>query len=60
MNAEAGRAWFRIALFITLLSAGLALATKPGTAEFVMSVASLAVGLLFTGIVITLVRRANK
>jgi hypothetical protein len=60
MNAEAGQAWFRIAVFFTLVSGGLALFTQPGTAEFAMSVASLCVGLTFTAIVVYLVRRANR
>ena len=60
MNPELGQAWFRIALFITLVSAVLLIFVQPGTAEFVMTVASLVVGLVFVGIVIFMVKRANR
>ena len=60
MNPELGQAWFRIALFITLVSAALLLIVQPGTAEFVMTVASLVVGLVFVGIVVFMVKRSNR
>ena len=60
MNPELGQAWFRVALFITLVSAALLIFVQPGTAEFVMTVASLVVGLVFVGIVVVMVKRANR
>ena len=57
MNPEAGRAWFRIAVTITLVSTVLVYATKSGTAERVVSVITLIIGLLFIGTIIVLIRR---
>jgi hypothetical protein len=57
MNPEAGRAWFRIAVTITLVSAVLVLVTKSGTAERVASVITLIIGLLFIGTIVVLIRR---
>jgi hypothetical protein len=57
MNPEAGQAWFRIAMMLTLVSALLVYLTEPGTAERVVSVITLLTGLLFIGIIIILVRR---
>ena len=57
MNPEAGQAWFRIATMITVVSAVLVYFTEPGSAERVVSVITLIIGLLFIGIIIVLVRR---
>ncbi len=57
MNPEAGRAWFRIATMITLVSAVLVYFTEPGTAERVVSVITLLIGLLFIGVIVILIRR---
>lgn len=57
MNPDAGRAWFRIAMTITLVSAVLVYFTEPGTAERVVSIITLLIGLLFIGTIIVLVRR---
>ena len=57
MNPEAGQAWFRIAMMITLVSVVLVFFTEPGTAERVVSVLTLFIGLLFIGTIIVLVRR---
>jgi hypothetical protein len=57
MNPEAGRAWFRIAITITLASAALVYFTEPGTAERVISELTLLIGLLFVVTLIVLVRR---
>jgi hypothetical protein len=60
MNPEAGQAWFRIATLITLVSAVLVFFTEPGTAERVVSVITLFIGLLFIGTIIVLVRRDHS
>jgi len=57
MNPEAGRAWFRIAATITLVSAVLVYFTRPGTAERIVSIITLLIGLLFIGTIIVLIRR---
>jgi len=44
-------------MMITVVSAALVFFTEPGTAERVMSVITLLIGLLFIGIIIVLVRR---
>ncbi len=60
MNAEAGKAWFQVAVFITLVSAVMLFFEQPGTAEFVITVTTLVVGLVFVGILVYMVRRANQ
>ena len=60
MNPEAGQAWFRIAMLITLVSAALLLVVQPGTAEFVITVTTLVIGLLFIGVIAVLVRRGSR
>ncbi|HET6597950.1 MAG TPA: LPXTG cell wall anchor domain-containing protein [Anaerolineales bacterium] len=57
MNPEAGQAWFRIAMMITLVSVVLVYLTEPDTAERVVSVLTLLIGLLFIGVIVVLVRR---
>jgi hypothetical protein len=57
MNPEAGRAWFRIATTIIVVSAVLVFLTEPGTAERVVSELTLLIGLLFIGTILVLVRR---
>ena len=60
MNPEAGRAWFQVAVFITLVSAALLLVVQPGTSEFVITATSLVIGLAFMGVVVFMVRRSNQ
>ncbi len=60
MNPEAGQAWFRIAMLITLVSAALLFIVQPGTAEFVVTVTTLVSGLLFIGLIAVLVRRGSR
>jgi hypothetical protein len=57
MNPEAGRAWFRVATMLTVVSAVLVFFTEPGTAERVVSVLTLVIGLLFIGVIVFLIRR---
>jgi hypothetical protein len=57
MNPEAGQAWFRIAMMLTVVSVALVILTEPGSAERVMSMITLLIGLLFIGIIVVLVRR---
>ncbi len=60
INPELGQAWFRIAVFITGVSAVLILFQTPGTAEFVISVTSFVVGMVFIAVVAFVVRRSNR
>jgi len=57
MNPEAGRAWFRIAIMIMVASLVLVYFTEPDTAERIVSELTFLIGLLFTGIIIVLIRR---
>jgi hypothetical protein len=57
MNPDFGQAWFRIATTITLVSVVLVFLTEPGTAERVVSVITLLIGLIFIGTIILLIRR---
>jgi hypothetical protein len=56
MTPDTGKAFFRIAVFITLVSLALLPFLKPGTAEFVVDVLTLAVGLVAIAIVTILAR----
>ncbi len=60
MTPEVGKAWFQIALFIIIVSCFLVFATARDSAEFVISVTSLIIGLLLLAIVIIMVRRSNQ
>jgi hypothetical protein len=57
MHPEAGQAWFRIATMITVVSGVLVYFTEPGSAERVVSVITVFIGLLFIVTIILLVRR---
>ncbi len=56
MSPELGRAAFRIAFFITIVSAVLLPFLKPGTAEFVVDILSLVTGVVFISIIAVFVR----
>jgi NADH:ubiquinone oxidoreductase subunit 4 (subunit M) len=58
MSPELGQAWFRVAVFITLISAILIPFEPRDSAEFVVAVASFVVGLIFIGIVVIVTRRS--
>lgn len=60
MSPDAGKAALTIALFIVVASALVLIGQTPGTAEFVVSVMSLVVGLVFTGVVVIVARRGMK
>lgn len=44
-------------MMLTVVSVALVILTEPGSAERVMSVVTLLIGLLFIGIIVVLVRR---
>lgn len=58
ITPDLGRAAFRIAFFMGLVSLGLLLITEPGSAEFVVSCLALGVALLFVVVIVVMVRRS--
>lgn len=54
------RAALNIALFIVLVSGALVWFQTPGTAEFVVTVLSLVVGVVFLAVVIFAIRHFSK
>ena len=56
MNPEAGRAWFRVAITILVVSAVSVFLTEPDTSERIVSELTLLIGLLFTSTIIVWVR----
>lgn len=56
LHPELGRLGFRIAIFVTLVSAGLLPAQPPDSAEFVLMTTALAIGLVFLLITMILIR----
>jgi fumarate reductase subunit D len=59
ISPEIGRVWFQVAVFIIVASGILALVTQPDTAEHVISIASLFVGILFIVVLVILIRRSQ-
>ena len=60
ISPQIGRVWFQVAVFIIVASGGLALVTQAGTAEHVISVLSLIVGILFVVVLAILIRRSQR
>ncbi len=60
MPPELTQLWFRVAIFMTLVSAVLIPLQSPDTAEFVISVTSFIIGLVFVAVLIVIIRRANR
>lgn len=60
MSTEAGLAWFRVAVFITLVSLVLLPFEPRDSAEFVITVTSLVIGLVFMALVAIMVRRSSR
>ncbi len=52
--------WFRVAVFLIITSTGLLFIVQPGTAEFIVTVTTLVMGLLFAGILAVLARRPDR
>jgi hypothetical protein len=59
-SSELGRHSFRIALLLTLASAGLLLAQRPGSAEWVLMATTLAIGIVFVLLIVVLVRWSSR
>lgn len=58
MSPHLGQAAFRIAFFIVFVAGGLLFFLEPGSAEFVVSVVTLIIGLLFIVAIAVIVRRS--
>jgi preprotein translocase subunit Sss1 len=52
MTTEALRAFFRAGVFVTVVSLGLVLAVRRDSAEFVISVCSMGIGIVLIGLVL--------
>lgn len=59
MNPQLGLAWFRVAIFIAIVSGILALIEPRDSAEFVVSIISLVIGLAFCLLIAVIVKRSN-
>ena len=60
MSPELGLAWFRVAIFFTLVSGILIFLEPRDSAEFIISVTSFAIGIAFIAIVAFFIRRSNR
>lgn len=60
INPQAGQAAFRIAFLMVGVSAAMVFVLTPGTAEYIVSVVTLILGLVFMGIIFVLVRVAGR
>lgn len=60
ISPQLGRAVFRIIVFITVTSLILLPFVKPGSAEFVVVVVTLAIGICFGVALFVLVRRKSR
>jgi len=56
LSPKLGQAAFRIAFMMVFMSALMALILTPGTAEFVISVVTFVLGLVFMGLIFIFVR----
>jgi len=55
-----GRAFFRIAFFVAFVSAALLPFLTPGSAEFVVDVLALVIGLIFIAAIVISVRLTGR
>jgi hypothetical protein len=60
VSPQAGKAWFQIAVFITIVSVGLLFFQKPGTAEFVVTVTTLVLGLLLLALLAIMLKFGSR
>lgn len=60
MNPQAAKAGLTLALFIAVASALLLPLEAPGSAEFVVTVCALVIGLVSTGVIAFVIRRLAR
>lgn len=59
LSPEAGKMWFRIAVFIVIVAGILLPFQKAGSAEFVITVLTLVMGVLFVIFLAVIARRSR-
>jgi preprotein translocase subunit Sss1 len=60
MSPQMGQAAFRLAIFVTVTALALLVFLRPGSAEFGVTVVTLAAGLIFIGLVVLMVRLFSR
>jgi hypothetical protein len=60
IGPELGKAGFLIGIFVTMVAGGLLLVVERGSAEFIISLLTFGIGILFTLLIIVLVRLGTK
>jgi hypothetical protein len=60
MSPESGQAWFRLGFFLTLMSLVLMPFLPSDSAEFVVDVLALVVGLIILTLVVVIVKLSNR
>jgi hypothetical protein len=56
---DLGRAAFRVAFFLIVVSAGMMIMLDVGSAEYVVAAVTLAIGVLFGAVIAVVVRRQS-
>jgi preprotein translocase subunit Sss1 len=59
MNPEAGKAGLTVALFVAVAAALILPLETPGSAEFVVTLLALGIGILATGVIAFVIRRSS-
>lgn len=59
LSPEAGKMWFRIAVFIVIVAGALLPFQKPDSPEFVITVLTLVMGVLFVIVLAVMARRSR-
>lgn len=60
IDPQLGKAALQISLFIIVLAGGMLLFLRPGSPQYVITVFTLIIGLVFFGLVVVLVRRFSR
>ncbi len=60
MNPEAAKAGLTVALFVAIAAARILPLETPGSAEFVVTVLALGIGILATGVIAFVIRRSSR
>ena len=60
MNPEAAKAGLTVALFVAVAAALILPLETPGSAEFVVTLLALGIGILATGVIAFVIRRSSR
>ncbi len=60
MNPEAAKAGLTVALFVAIAAALILPLETPGSAEFVVTLLALGIGILATGVIAFVIRRSSR